>query len=207
MFCAKCGKEIDAQALMCPNCGEPNNTKPGIPQMPYAFYAYGKADTHPSNRKVRDITTVIAVLLVVIFLGYLGNKYIPIFISNSVTAARQTTVPVPLYEVNVKNTTVVTADDGTKNIIIEYKYTNNSDTAEAFVYALTDTVYQNGVECPTDYYIPGYDLNGQMLKVLPGNSTIVRIGYELQNDTDVITIIVNSWLDTDNVICQASIVP
>lgn len=75
MYCRNCGKEIDDQAIICPNCGVPTETKPAvedtgnigwgvlgccIPLVGLILWLVWK-DTKPKTAKVAGIGALIAV--------------------------------------------------------------------------------------------------------------------------------------------------
>ena len=76
-------------------------------------------------------------------------------------------------------------------IIVKYIFTNNSDESDAFMYALVDTAYQDGVELPECYFLDdsaNYSSDNQSKKIKPGNSLAVEVAYELSDKTTEVEI-------------------
>lgn len=75
-------------------------------------------------------------------------------------------------------------------LLVTYKFTNNSDEANCFNYAVTDHAYQDGIELGTvwsSYGIEGLDFDDQSKNIQPGKSLDVKCAYELNDlTTDVI---------------------
>lgn len=90
------------------------------------------------------------------------------------------------YEVDVIDFRLV-KDYSTDVIIIKYSFTNNSDDSTSFNLAVSDTVYQNGVEINETYLILDrekydYDYSIKSKKIKSGATVEIEIAYEL-NDT------------------------
>ena len=80
---------------------------------------------------------------------------------------------------------------GNDVIIVKYIFTNNSDESDAFMYAVTDTAYQDGIELPECYFLDSsanYSSDNQSKKIKPGNSLSVEVAYELSDKTTEVEI-------------------
>lgn len=82
MYCKNCGKEIDDQAIICPNCGVPTETKPAggedtgnigwgvlgccIPIVGLVLWLVWK-DTKPKTAKVAGIGALVSVGIAVLY--------------------------------------------------------------------------------------------------------------------------------------------
>lgn len=113
--------------------------------------------------------------------------------AKSTTAATVTTDKddsnVAMYKVELKNSRVATDYDGNKVLVVTYSFTNNSDDAVCFDYAVTDKAYQDGIELGTvwtSYGIKDLSFDNKDKDVKPGKSLDVQCAYELNdNKTDV----------------------
>lgn len=95
------------------------------------------------------------------------------------------------YKVDLKEARTATDSADKSILIVTYTFTNNSDTAQAFVYAIDDTAYQNGVELGpvwTSYGIDGLDFDAKSKEIKPGVSLDVQCAYELNDETTDVEI-------------------
>lgn len=150
MFCQKCGKQNRDDATRCDGCGEPL-----VPVQQPA----GQNDVRPQQKKKHGCLTAFLIALgIFVALGVLisiiaslaGNDGQ----TNGATSApdsvqAQTVTPeagkIGDYNVTIKDSKVV--QNGDENIlIVTYTFTNNSKESESFLYAISDKLFQNGVE-------------------------------------------------------------
>lgn len=88
MYCKNCGKEIDDQAVICPNCGVPQETKAATPDViDNGGFGWGLLgccipvvglilflvwkDTKPRTSKAAGIGALVSIILIVIFYAFL----------------------------------------------------------------------------------------------------------------------------------------
>lgn len=100
--------------------------------------------------------------------------------------------PTVLGDYKVEAISARLAKDGDDDvIIIKYRFTNNGKEAKSFTFAISDKVFQNGIECEPDYFtfeLEGYE-NGQSSKdVQPGKTYEPEIAYKLNDTTNDVTV-------------------
>ncbi len=82
--------------------------------------------------------------------------------------------------------------DGKKAVIVKYIFTNNnSDTANSFMFAFDDNVYQNGVGLNPAYVMKDsskYSADNQTKEIKKGASIEVEVAYELNDTTTDIEV-------------------
>ncbi len=117
--------------------------------------------------------------------------------STTQTTTEQTVIKNGEYSVSINSYSVEENYDGSDVLIIDYSWTNNSKEETAFMYALRDIVYQNGVQCSSiSVYIDDVSTSDQMLKIKPGVTNNLKIGYKLQDQTNV-TVVITDLMDRD----------
>lgn len=92
------------------------------------------------------------------------------------------------YHVKITSATMGVDYKGESAIIITYDFTNNSDSEQAFIYAVSADVYQNGIECGSATMVDGVDVQKQMNKIKPGTTYQIEIAYELQDETSPVEV-------------------
>lgn len=108
-----------------------------------------------------------------------------------VTAEATTESPYTVgdYEVYVVTAEVTEDYSGDPAIQITYSFTNNSDDATSFSSAISDGVYQNGIELDlawdTDYNYGGEDYSSD---IQPGVTIEVSVIYELRDTTTAVDV-------------------
>lgn len=76
--------------------------------------------------------------------------------------------------------------DGKDVLVVDYQYTNIEDEAEAFIYEFSDSAFQNGIECDSSVFgCDDIDSQSQMSEIQPGVSISVKIGYHIQDMSNV----------------------
>ncbi len=109
------------------------------------------------------------------------------------------------YAISINSYSVEENYDGSEVLIIDYSWTNNSDKETSFMLALTDRVYQNGIQCSTiSVYVDDVSAGDQMLKIKPGVTNDIKIGYKLQDKTNV-SVEVNDLYDSDDLYLKETI--
>lgn len=91
----------------------------------------------------------------------------------------------------------VTKDYAGKDVVlITYEFTNNSSEAIAYETALTDYVYQNGIELESTWYIDeNTDLDVyDSANIKPGITKDVIKGYYLNDTTSPLEVEITEWI-------------
>lgn len=76
-------------------------------------------------------------------------------------------------------------------VIVKYKFTNNSDDAQAFYLTFEDTVYQDGIGLNECYFVDdsaNYDSGNQTKEIKTGATLEVEVAYELNDSTTDIDV-------------------
>ena len=84
---------------------------------------------------------------------------------------------------------------GEPAIVVTYLFTNNGTQNETFMMAISDMVFQNGVQIETGVGVNGADFDTVMAAIKPGASIEVTQGYVLRDTTSPIEIEVSKLLD------------
>lgn len=80
-------------------------------------------------------------------------------------------------------------------LIVEYKYTNTSNTTKSFFTACRTKVFQNGVECqPCIITADNFKNNQEYADVKPGATLTLHMGYTLFNNSDDVELEVTDLL-------------
>lgn len=109
------------------------------------------------------------------------------------------------YNVEILSNEIKKDSNGNFILVVEYNFTNNSEESKAFVYACSDKVYQNGIECNTAYFVDGIDTSGMSNEVQSGCSISFKTAYELQNVDTPVEIKVSKFLSRDTVYLDENI--
>lgn len=192
--CKTCGKEIAKSAKVCPHCG----AKQGGGKLPI-------------------IIGVLAVLLILVVVGGGGSKDK----DESGTSTESTTQSSQATEEKTQATTqeqpssgsdyTVTIDGasigtdyaGAPCIIVNYTFTNvSNDEPISFLWAVSDGVYQNGVECESAILSDATDKYSNDIK--KGVSIGVTRAYKLNDTTtDVeVTVLDKQFFGDDIVLAE-----
>lgn len=213
MFCQNCGTEVPNGGI-CPKCGSPvgtNNQPAARPNAPrqtpngYAPYNQPAPAPAPAPKKKKKwwiaVIVIVAVFFVFWLIGMLGGDGS----TDTTTDPASTTAPVNNtqaaevnsdnnignYRVDLKDSRVTSDPSGNDILIVTYTFTNNSDSAQAWSYAVSDTAFQNGVELGfvlTSYGIDGLSFEEKLKEIKPGVSLDVQCAYELNDDTTDVQI-------------------
>lgn len=80
-------------------------------------------------------------------------------------------------------------------LIVEYKFTNNSDKSTSFSTTFTDKAFQNGIECSnTVIGCNDIDTQQQLNDIQPNNSYNIKVGYIVENTNDPVQVTVTEWI-------------
>lgn len=83
---------------------------------------------------------------------------------------------------------------GKNVLLVEYEFTNNSDTAGAFSVLCSNKAFQNGVECSSITVVEGVDAQRSLNSVQPGATYTVTVPYLLSDTTTPVEIKVTDWI-------------
>ena len=204
MFCQNCGTELHGENS-CPKCGHPvvvNNQPTANPQTPPQMVPsapFNQPAPAPKKKKKWWIAIIVVVAVFAVFwiIGILGGDgSTDTTADNSSSNTQSANVDsngnnIGQYKVDLKEARTATDSADKSILIVTYTFTNNSDTAQAFVYAIDDTAYQNGVELGpvwTSYGIDGLDFDAKSKEIKPGVSLDVQCAYELNDETTDVEI-------------------
>ena len=87
------------------------------------------------------------------------------------------------YAVTIDGARVAENYNGEKVVVVTFTFTNNSDDAQAFLYATSVDVYQNGVELDLAF-LTDIESNGSN-KIKPGASITTEQAYLLNDMSDI----------------------
>lgn len=204
MFCQNCGTELHGENS-CPKCGHPivvNNQPTANPQTPPQMVPsapFNQPAPAPKKKKKWWIAIIVVVAVFAVFwiIGiWGGDGSTDTTADNSSSNTQSANVDsngnnIGQYKVDLKEARTATDSADKSILIVTYTFTNNSDTAQAFVYAIDDTAYQNGVELGpvwTSYGIDGLDFDAKSKEIKPGVSLDVQCAYELNDETTDVEI-------------------
>ena len=95
----------------------------------------------------------------------------------------------PEIELKIKSTAIKQDYKGEDFLLVTYKFKQNTDEADAFVYMVNDTAYQDGVELNSLVISDDLDSQSSITKVMPGVEIEVQQGYKLRNKESDVQII------------------
>lgn len=201
MYCQKCGKQNEDNATRCAACGEPlTSAQQPVQQI--------NIQQQPQKKKHGCLIAfliglgVLIFIIVMIAIGSGGNDTptggTPD--SNDPIVAGKTTPEagkIGDFNVTIKDSKVV--QNGDKNIlIVTYTFVNNSDDSKAFMYAITDKLFQNGIELGAVYGSWGieddYNFDNNSKEIKPGVSLDVQEAYELNDTTTDVEVEISEWI-------------
>lgn len=194
MYCQKCGTQNDEQATRCAACGEPINQAKQAP---------------PKKKRHGCLISVLVVVGIFVILMFAGGGDESEQTSdtsdtnNTIVAEKNSPEAGKIgdYIVTIKESKIV--ENGEKNIlVVTYSFTNNSDDSQAFTYAITDKLFQNGVELGTVYSSWGmedeYNFDNKSKEIKPGITLDVQCAYELNDLTTDVEVEITEWISFDD---------
>ena len=106
------------------------------------------------------------------------------------------------YEVEILSCRMAKDYENAPTIIVKYRFTNVSDEeAASFMFALSDSAYQNGIQLDTAIIIDDkydYDSNKQMKEIKMGATLEVEAAYVLEDTTSDVLIEVEEFFSFSN---------
>lgn len=181
MYCPKCGKQNEVYALHCVACSEP------------LLQAKLSKFFNLENLKNSRILSVIIVLVLAMAILFTCNGEEEVGVSQT-----QRTGQIGDYIVKIKNYEVIKSG-GDNYLLVTYSFTNNSVENQAFLYAITDTLFQNGVSLDDIIYkyeiYSKYDLTLNTKEIKPGTTLDVLCVYKLIDLTTDVEVELTEWCD------------
>lgn len=75
--------------------------------------------------------------------------------------------------------------EGKDVVIVTYTWTNGSDDTTSFAFSVNTKVFQNGIECESNFFVDDADTDKYMSDVRPGTTITVEQAYTLQDLSDI----------------------
>lgn len=99
------------------------------------------------------------------------------------------------YEIEILSAKVTKDWEGKDAVIVEYKFTNNSDEAQSFMVAISDKVFQDGIELESAVVTDkDYNVDNQVKEIKPGKSLNVQAAFLLNDTTTPIEVEVSELI-------------
>lgn len=219
MKCPSCGKENNDQTAYCAACGAPLNTAPqqqAAPQHPvYQQPVYQQPEPAPKKKSKKGCVIaagVVAavVVVVVIIIAALGggddagngetvngnNSNSPASVQTDGDQVQEGQGALGDYKIEIKDATLTEDYAGKPALVVTYSFTNNSDTEQSFMVAVSDQAYQDGVQLQTTVPAFGSDIDtsSQMSNIKPGATIEVPAIYSLSNTTSDVEVEVSELI-------------
>lgn len=190
MYCPHCGNPNPDGANFCSKCRKPLTVQQAVQQ--------------PKKKKspLKIILIVVLIFVVLMWLiGTLSGGDDSATDGGSIIAGQSEKAEGVIgdYVVLLKDAKVVESSlDGDTILVVTYSFTNNSENAAAFMYALTDKAFQNGVETGDVYTNFGieddYDFDAKSREIQPGVTLDVQVAYELNDATSDVTLEITEFI-------------
>ncbi len=117
----------------------------------------------------------------------------------SAEAAPAEAAPASDYGVTIEGVRLGKDYEGKDCAIVTYSFTNNSDKTTSFAFAVYPKVFQNGIECDSQFFVEGKENDNYSTDIRPGTTVLVDLAYELQ-DLSEIEVEVTELMSFDNAI-------
>jgi RNA polymerase subunit RPABC4/transcription elongation factor Spt4 len=207
--CKTCGADIAKKAKVCPACGAKNKKpvmrRPGI-----------------------WVLIVIVIIIVAAVAGSGGGSKTPVDQTDggSATTAQESSASeksVPEEDVAEAAPAVIIGDceysedyANEPTIIVNYEWTNTTNSTTSLTWAYTIKAYQNGVELNESYFSDDWlsDKKGMNASwvdssrdVKPGSTIQTSIVYEIDDESSPIEIEVSEIFDADDVVTKKTFEP
>ncbi len=100
------------------------------------------------------------------------------------------------YEVEILSAKIAKDYEGNSAIVINYQFTNNSDDAANFMFALSDKAFQNGIELESAIIMDSktYDSDEKMKDIKPGKTIKVQSAFVLNDKKNTVEIEVSELI-------------
>ena len=218
MKCSNCGTEFDGK--FCPECGAKAESqeqkaeatpqpiqKPILNQKQKPLFQ-GVNDSDEKKKIKKPIykrwwfylLILIVILIILIKVGSSDSDDTEVE-SNSVVSTTENKSSLGDYEVEIKDFRLIYNYDDKPVAIVTFSYTNNSDTAESFVWAFVTHAYQNGIEAESTSYFDDDDYddtNNQSKEIKSGATIEVKEAYLLNDTTTPLEVEVGKSFSFDD---------
>ena len=86
--------------------------------------------------------------------------------------------------------------EGKDALVVSFEFTNNSDEAKAFLYAVSDKAYQDGIQLETAILmnVDGYEVENSMKEIKKGATLQVQQAFVLDSITSPVEIEVTEFI-------------
>lgn len=207
MKCVNCGKEFEGK--FCPECGSPATPVQSPAQQPMPNQQVPMYQQVPVQKPVKKIKwwmiLIGVVVLIVLMKACFGGgssegkqsvsgsdqgKESVVSVEKEDTHTVQDKGTLGDYEVEILSAKVAKDYDGKPALIVNFKFTNNSDEATSFLVALSDKAYQDGIQLESAIILNSktYDADESMKDIKPGKSITVQQAYVLNDKTTPVEI-------------------
>ena len=103
------------------------------------------------------------------------------------------------FIVSLKSATIVKDYSNDPVLAVTYVFSHNKEKPTSFMLAVSDTAYQNGIECSSAVFAKEVDSSTQMTEIKSGVEYEVEAGYKLNDTTSNVDIVINPLFSfTDN---------
>lgn len=119
--------------------------------------------------------------------------------NDTVAAEEAVQEDAPTYDVKIGKATQTTDYEGKPVLVVEYTWTNNSDSKSSIGGLYELDAYQNGVELTESWFVDSteeWNFDAIYNEIKPGATQTVHVAYELDDQSEV-TIEVYDWLFED----------
>lgn len=89
---------------------------------------------------------------------------------------------------------IIKDKSGQKCLAVYYEFTNNSKENKAFVYALSDKCFQNGVEVEKTFFHINDETENAGKEIKPGKTITVCSGFVLKDEKTDIELEIGEWI-------------
>lgn len=100
------------------------------------------------------------------------------------------------YAITIKSATIGKSFDGKQAVIITYDFTNNHPEATSFLSAISDIVYQNGIQLEST--VISNDNDNWMKNIKTGATLEITRAYVLQDTTNPVDVEITELISFSN---------
>ena len=107
----------------------------------------------------------------------------------------------PKYEIKINKAYISQDYEQKPVLVVEYEWTNNSDKAVSFTFAVQDYVYQNGIECSSTVFgCKEVDTEQQLTNIQPGTTYTLNVAYKLHEPNVDAEVVITDLLGTEELL-------
>lgn len=215
MKCSNCGTEFEGK--FCPECGAKSESQKEAISQPIQQPISNQTQkalfqgTNNSEKKEKIkkpiykrwwfYLLIVIVLLIILFRAGLNNSDDNESDPNNVINTTENKSSLGDYEVEIKDFRLIYNYDDKPVAIVTFSYTNNSDTAQSFLWAFETHAYQNGIEAESTSYFDDDDYddtNNQSKEIKSGATIEVKKAYLLNDTTTPLEVEVGKSFSFDD---------